>query len=366
MAVIDVVKYELNDRDLVYKIPTDDLKLGSQLVVYSGQTAFLVKDGIICDQFEAGCYTLSTNNIPILGNLLKIPFGGDTPFKAEVWYVNKIVVLDSKWGTPAPIQLEDPKYDVIVPVRAFGQYGLKVSDPRLLLETLVGNMTVFSRERVDSYFKGKVMSLIANLISDKITIDKISILNINSHLNELSEYVHAYVREDFTKYGLDLVNFYFLSVNVPQDDPSFLKLKEAKDLAARLKITGRDIYQMERSFDVLDKAATNEAGGGNMLNMGVGLGAGLNIGNQVGNIAAQNISTSSVPPPIPQNLTYHIAINGTQQGPYDINSLTMLMQQRQINAETLVWRPGLSNWTKICNLSELTNLLNCPPSIPTL
>lgn len=366
MAIIDVVKYELNDSELVFKVPTDELKLGSQLVVYSGQTAFLVKDGVICDQFEAGNYTLSTNNIPLLGKLLKIPFGGNTPFKAEVWFVNKLVVLDSKWGTPAPIQLEDPKYDVIVPVRAFGQYGLKVSDPRLLLETLVGNMTVFSRERVDSYFKGKVMSLIANLISDKITVDKISILNINSHLNELSEYVQAHVDKDFKKYGLDLVNFYFLSVNVPQNDPSFLKLKEAKDLAARLKITGRDVYQMERSFDVLDKAASNEAGGGNMLNMGVGLGAGLNVGNQVGSIAAQNLCSISTPPPIPQSNTYHIAVNGIQQGPFDTNSLSLLFQQRQITGDTLVWRPGMSSWTKLSEIPELASLFNCPPPIPNI
>ncbi len=365
MAIIDVVKYEVNERELVYKFPSDDLRIGTQLIVYTGQTAFFVKDGIICDQFEAGSYTINTQNIPLLSKLLNLPFGGDTPFKAEVWFVNKLVVLDSKWGTPSPIQLEDPKYDIIVPVRAYGQYGIKVGDPKKLIETLVGNMPVFSRDRVNSYFKGKVMSVIANLISDKLTKDKISILNINSHLNVLSEFVFDNVKADFEKYGIELVNFYFLSVNVPQDDPSFLKLKEAKDLAARLKITGKDVYQMERSFDVLDIAAANEAGGGNMLNMGVGLGAGINVGNQVGNIAAQNLSTNSVPP-IPQMNSFYVAINGTQQGPYDLVSLKELISQGKINSNTLVWKQGLPIWIAIASIPELASLFNCPPPIPSM
>lgn len=365
MAIIDVVKYEVNERELVYKFPSEDLRLGTQLVVYTGQTAFLVKNGIICDQFEAGNYTINSQNIPLLGKLLNLPFGGDTPFKAEVWFVNKLVVLDSKWGTPSPIQLEDPKYDIIVPVRAYGQYGIKVGDPKKLIETLVGNMPVFSRERVDSYFKGKVMSVIANLISDKLTKDKISILNINSHLNDLSEFVFENVKADFQKYGIDLVNFYFLSVNVPQDDPSFLKLKEAKDLAARLKITGKDVYQMERSFDVLDIAAANEAGGGNMLNMGVGLGAGINVGNQVGNLAAQNLSTNSVPP-IPQANTFFVAINGAQQGPFDVPTIRDLVNQGTISNNTLVWKQGFPNWVSILSVPELASLFNCPPPLPSM
>lgn len=181
----------------------------------------------------------------------------------------------------------------------------------------------------------------------------------------MSEFVFENVKADFQKYGIDLVNFYFLSVNVPQDDPSFLKLKEAKDLAARLKITGKDVYQMERSFDVLDIAAANEAGGGNMLNMGVGLGAGINVGNQVGNLAAQNLSTNSVPP-IPQANTFFVAINGAQQGPFDVPTIRDLVNQGTISNNTLVWKQGFPNWVSILSVPELASLFNCPPPLPSM
>ena len=146
--------------------------------------------------------------------------------------MNTLAILDTKWGTPSPIQLEDPKYEVIVPVRAFGQYGIKVSDPRLLIASLVGNMATFSVSKIVSYFKGVLLSRFANLLSDKLNKDGISILTINSHLNELSEFIVQSLQPDFNKYGVGLENFYVVSVNVPEDDPSFIKLKEAKELMA--------------------------------------------------------------------------------------------------------------------------------------
>nr|MCR5393951.1 SPFH domain-containing protein [Bacteroidales bacterium] len=120
MALIDVIKWEVSDEEFIYKFPSDDLRIGSQLVVYQSQTAFFVQKGKICDEFTAGTYTIKTENIPILNKLINLAFGGDSPFKADVWFVNQITKLNMKWGTPQPIQLEDPKYGIIVPVRAFG------------------------------------------------------------------------------------------------------------------------------------------------------------------------------------------------------------------------------------------------------
>lgn len=364
MALIDVVKCEVNERELVYKFPSEDLKIGTQLVVHTGQVAFFVKGGEVMDMFNSGTHTIKTANIPILNKLINLPFGGDSPFQAEVWFINTLSILNSKWGTSTPIQLEDPKYGIIVPVRAFGQYGLKVADPRLFLETLVGNMTSFSTEKVDQYFKGKMMSFFTNLISDKMTKDNISVLNINSHLLEMSDYVQANLQQEFAAYGLSLEGFNIMSINVPENDPSFQKLKEAKDLAAQIKITGTDIYQMNRSFDVLDKAAANEGGAGNLMGLGVGLGAGVNVGSQMGGIATQVMNTNIAPPPLPQSATYYIAINNQQQGPFDVNTIIQFISNGQINADTLAWKQGMPSWSKISTLLEFAQLFTtCPPPL---
>lgn len=366
MALIDVIKWEANSKEFVYKFPSEDLRIGSQLVVYTGQTAFFVKGGVITDKFECGTHTIKSENIPLLNKLINIPFGGNSPFKAEVWFVNKLAILDSKWGTPMPIQIEDPKYGVIVPVRAFGQYGLKVADPRLFLETLVGNMTSFTTEKVGEYFKGKMVSRLTNLLSVKIADSKISVLNINSHLVEMSSMLQKEIGMDFANYGLELESFNVMSVNVPQDDPSFKKLKEAIDKAAQLRIMGRDVYQMDRSFDVLDKVATNEGAFGNIMNMGMGLGVGMNMGNQMGAMAAQNINTNITPPPIPQPSTYYLALNGQQFGPYDMSTIISYVNSGQVNKDTLAWKQGMPAWAALSSIPEFSNLFApCPPQIPT-
>ena len=290
----------------------------------------------------------------------------DTPFQAEVWFVNSLAILDTKWGTPSPIQLEDPKYEVIVPVRAFGQYGIKVSDPRLLIESLVGNMATFSVSKIDSYFKGILLSRFANLLSDKLNKDGISVLTINSHLNELSEFIVQSLQPDFNKYGVGLENFFVVSVNVPEDDPSFIKLKEAKELMAKIKIAGRDIYQMDRSFNVLETAAGNEGTAGNIIGLGMGINAGAGFGGQMAGLAGQHMNTqAATPPPIPQPVSYFIAVNGQQQGPYDANVIMSYIAQGQIQRDTLVWKNGMPNWAQISTLPEFANSFGAvPPPLP--
>lgn len=368
MALIDVVKWEANSNELVHKFPSNDLRIGTQLVVYNGQIAYFVKGGKVLDSFESGTHTLKSENIPLLNKLVNLPFGGNSPFQAEVWFVNKLAVMDTKWGTPVPIQLEDPKYGIIVPVRSFGQYGLRVADPRVFLDNLVGNMASFSVDKINSYFKGKMMSFFANLISDKLTKDNISVLNINSYLIELSQYVEQSLAEEFTKYGLTFENFHIMSINVPEDDPSFKKLKEAKELQAQLNINGREIYQMNRSFDVMDKAAANE-GGGNFVGMGMGLGAGANLGNQLGVMMGGQPfgQLSATPPPIPQPIQFYVAVKGQQQGPFDISVLSSYIANGQITRDTLVWKQGMPSWTQASAVPELSQFFGtCPPPIPTL
>ena len=360
MALIDVVKWEANNREFCRKFPSQDLRIGSQLVVYTAQTAFFVKGGTICDEFTAGTYTLKSENLPILNKLINIPFGGDSPFQAEVWFINQINRLDLKWGTPQPLQLEDPKYNIIVPVRAFGQYGIKIDNPRLFLETLIGNMNNFTADTIDGYFKGKMISNLNSIIAKKIVKDEISILDINIYLPDISEFCNVEINKIFAKYGISLVEFNIMNINVPQDDPSFIKLKEAKATMARMNIAGRDVYQMERSFDVLDRAASNTGAGAQMMGIGVGMG----IGNVMGGVVGQNLNPNPqvVPPPLPQETTYFVYVNGQQMAGQTVAQIAAMKAQGFVNDDTLVWTAGMANWTPIKLVPALAAA--CPPPVP--
>lgn len=367
MALINVIKCDMVDGEFCYKFPSDDLKLGSQLIVYPSQTAFFVKGGEILDAFTSGTYTLSSENIPLLNKVINIPFGGDSPFKAEVWFINQITKLNMPWGTPQPILLEDPKYKIIVPVRSNGQYGLRIKDPRLFLETLIGNMSAFTADKINQYFKGRLIQALNSLLAKQIVERNISVLDINTDLIPMSEECETQLNDIMGKYGIEIKEFSVMSVNVPENDESVIKLKEAKAMMARLSITGKDVYQMERSFDVLEKAASNEGAGGQMIGMGVGLGAGVTAGSTMAQMTSQMINTNPTPLPPPLNVDkqYYIYVDGTQIGGQTVSAIQALIQQGKINGETPVWTAGMANWARIKEVPELNALLSCivPPSM---
>lgn len=372
MAVIDVVKYDGSDEIFAWKYPSDNLRIGTQLVVKTSQHTFFVKGGQILDEFKEGTYTLSTGNIPLLHKIINIPFGGDSPFQAEVWYVNMISKLDNKWGTPTPIQLEDPKYNVIVPVRAFGQFGMSICDPKVFLQTLVGNVKEYSTDKIVEYFKGKIISTTTAAISKKIVLEGVSVLQMHAILDELSEYCKERIKQEFLNYGIEIINYYLMSINVPESDPSVIKLKEAKDLAAKVNIAGKEVYQMDRGFDVLETAAQNEATMGSTMGAGMGLGLGVGMGNQMGNMTnnlnpqSNQQSQGSQGPPPPPNVSpqYYVLINNQQNGPHSIDSIKQLIGLGQVNKESLVWKEGMADWTNIMEQNDLKLLLGQTPPPP--
>ena len=366
MSAVDVVKWETSPVELVHKFHSDGLRWGSQLVVYPAQTAFFVKGGKILDEFTSGTYTLKTENIPLLGSLVNLPFG-ETPFKADVWFVNQTEVLDCKWGTMSPLQVEDPKYDVIVPVRAYGQYGFKIVNPRVFLERLVGNMSSFRTQNIVEYFRGVILSKLTAFIYDKLKADDVSILNINAKTEDLSEYAKEKITEVFQQYGMEIQLFSLISVSVQENDPSFRRLKEAKDAAAKIKIIGRDNYRMTRSFDVLEKVAENDSG---MAGTAAGLGAGIGIGGMVGAMTAQTLSmgayTTDAIPPIPVT-NYYLAVGGNRQGPFDSDVIERKFVAGEISEHTLIWKKGLRQWVQLNEMEDFRHLMDedCPPPIPT-
>lgn len=366
MDIVDIIKWEVTDKELVHKFPSDNLRLGSQLVVYPGQTAFFIKGGKILDEFTNGTYTIKSENIPLLGKIINLPFDGETPLKADVWFVNRIALLDCKWGTATPLQIEDPTYEVIVPVRAFGQYGFSITNPRTFLERLVGNMATFATSKVIEYFRGVILSKLTVILYEKMKEEELSVLNINANVEVLSDYAKEKLTDVFGAYGIGIELFNIISISVQENDLSFRRLKEAKDAAAKIKIIGKENYQMTRSFDVLEKAAENEGG---TVGAAVGIGAGVGIGGIVGAMVGQNINTGvqeqlSIPP-IPQT-KFFLAVGGTQQGPFEKEVIERKITNGEIRQGTLVWKKGMKTWIDISEAEDFKKFFedDCPPPLP--
>ena len=373
MALIDIVKFQGNDAEFVWKFPSENLRLGTQLVVKPAQTAFFVRGGVILDEFKEGTVTLKSGNIPLLTKLVSLPFGGDTPFQAEVWFVNLITKLNTPWGTARPIQLEDPKYGVVVPVRAFGQFGFRVAEPRKFLEGVVGTAKVFTAVQITDYFKGVLLQAVNSNIGKAMVKQNISVLQISAYLDDISGFCKEKIALDFQQFGLELINFYFQSINVPEEDPSFIKLKQIKEKSTELNVVGRDIYQLDKSMDVLKTAAANEGAGSAIMQSGMGIGMGMLVGTQIGQQAGQMLTKmpeagSAAPPPIPgaQTLAFFVAANGQQTGPFPLAVLQQMVAAGSFAPASLVWRQGMAGWQAASAVPELAGLFaaTTPPPIP--
>ena len=293
MALIQVIKYEAEDDNMfVWKYPSDQVRLGAQLIVNEGQKAIFVKGGQALDIFEPGTFTLTTGNIPLIDKLINLPFGGDTPFAAEIWYINTTVKRDLTWGTPSPIPLMDSNLGFPVSARSFGKWGARIIDVRSFVTQIVGSQSFADATKINDYFIGEIIQSLTSNLSSAITSGQTSILQISSFLTPLSKSSADLIKIEFDKFGVELVNFNIESINIPTDELKriqdvFAKTLEAKELS---KVNVGAGFSAIKSFEVLNNAAENPSEGsiGGMLGAGIGLGAGFPLGQQMG----QNLTTS--------------------------------------------------------------------------
>lgn len=291
MAIIDVVKYNGGPDVFAWKYPSEELGTWTQLIVNESQEAILVKSGKVLDVFGSGRHTLDTANIPILNKIINLPFGGRSPFTAEVWYINKGHNLDIKWGTPTPIQIQDPKYGIFAPVRSNGAFGIHISDSKKFLIKLVTTMSIFDKNTITKYFRSLYITKVKDAISTYLVHKQISILEINAYIDELSKHMKDRIQPVMDDYGVELISFYVNEISVPEEDTAVKKLKDALSKRAEMNIIGYS-YQQERSFDTLEGAARNAGSTvspimGAGMGLGMGLGMGQGIGSGFGSISQE-------------------------------------------------------------------------------
>jgi len=289
VAIIDRIKFDgtVDGNWLLHKYPGEEFVLGSQLIVGEGQLAVFVKSGRALDFLGPGTHTLSTGNIPILLKLVNLPFGSKTPFTAEIYYINTTLNMNLKWGTESPIQIIDPVYQVRINARANGQYTLRIEDYGLFLTQLVGTRrsgtTILFNEFIPN-FRGIILNSIDTILAQYIVEHRVSVLEIRTKQKEIGSLCYEDIKEEFTKFGMDLVNFFVNSINFPDEDMK--AINEILERKAEFDILGDARYATEKQFEVMGNFSRNEGVSG-MANAGVGLGMGLGMVGQVGQAFSQ-------------------------------------------------------------------------------
>ncbi|MBQ7567832.1 SPFH domain-containing protein [bacterium] len=265
---IDVIEWRPTDPSaLVGRVPEDgpgDIRFGAQLIVRESQSAVFFRDGQSMDVFGPGRHTLSTANLPVVSEWLQKFTGGKNVFSAEVYFVNQAVQTDLKWGTPNPIDLQDPDLGW-VQLRAFGTMSVRIEDPQLFINTLVGTQGGYSASALNKLLKNSVQNRLGDLIATNFK----SYATIRRNQDELAAAMKVKVKDDFGKYGVGLRDFFISDVSVPEE------IQEAFRKRATMGALGVRSYAEMQAADAMRDMANNQGTGGSTMGAGLGMGMGM-------------------------------------------------------------------------------------------
>ncbi|MCH9661589.1 MAG: SPFH domain-containing protein [Bacteroidetes bacterium] len=357
---IDIIEWlDYTDDTICHRFERyqNEIKNGAQLIVREGQTAVFVNEGQLADVFEPGTYTLNTQNLPILTTLKGWKYGFNSPFKAEVYFVNTHLFTDEKWGTKNPITLNDERFG-LVEIRAFGTYAFKINDAGKFIIDIVGTDNNFTNFEINEHLK----SLIATRFTDTVGEANLPIELYAANTSELSETCKEVMQPEFQSVGISLEKFYIENVSMPED------LKKEIFEYSRIDKLDLDKLTKFKTAKAIEAAAQNEGG---TAGAGMGMGMGFVLAQQMGGLMggqqqAPMQQAAGVPPPMPVAVQYFYASNGQQAGPVGFDQLRALFANRTINKDTLVWKQGMGNWTAVKDVEELKAFLggSTPPPLP--
>lgn len=231
-GLASIIKYEGDNETLVWKHPIEDFNLGSQLIVHESQEAIFFKDGQALDLFKAGRYTLETQQLPLLEKIYKLPTDTEGTFHSEVYFINLATLMGIKWGTDSKVRLFDPASGMHLEIGASGEFNIRVSNSRKLLLKVVGTTGSLGQSQLlgdggnKGYFRSIVMAHVKSYLAQTIKENSINILEIDQELLKLSIALKDKINESLDDYGLVMPEFFVGTIQTPDDDKNFIKMKE--------------------------------------------------------------------------------------------------------------------------------------------
>jgi len=352
--LVDIVEWTDDSSDtMVYRFERygNEIKYGAKLVVRESQIAVFVNEGEVADVLGPGTYELETKNLPLLTTLQNWHHGFQSPFKAEVYFCNARRFTDLKWGTKQPLMMRDAEFGGLR-IRAFGTYGVRITDALMFIREIVGTEGVFTTDEISNQLRNLITSRFATIIGGS----GIPVLDMAANYDQLGEFLTTRIGPEFGEYGLELTRILVENISLPP------AVSEALDKRTSMGMTGNlDRFLQYQTGVAMEAGAANPGGG---ASDGIGMGIGLAMANRM----SDGVNTSAAPPPVPQPLEFHVVVDGKSAGPFAVSELKARVSNGSLTPATLVWSPEMSEWAAAGSVAALSDLFDSgsatPPPLP--
>ena len=287
---IDVIEWvEEGDGTLAWRYPIADreIQYGGSLTVRESQMAVFVNEGQVADVFGPGMHRLTTQTLPVLTYLKNWDKLFQSPFKSDVYFFSTRQQLDQRWGTTQPVSIRDKDFGA-VRLRAFGNYGYRIVDPKLFHTEVSGTRDRYTTADLD----GQLRALVLQHISDAVASAGIPFLDLAANQVEFARQLREAVSPDFTRIGLALESVTMQNVSLPEE------LQKVLDQRIGMGMVGQDMgrFMQYQTAQAIPKMAEGAAGGGSgIAGEAMGLGAGVALGQVLAQNLAQGLQGVAAP-----------------------------------------------------------------------
>ena len=380
----------------------NSIRYGSSLRVKDGEVAVFVykqNNGTLMDFIEGPHdQTIKTANFPVLTSIVGSLWGGESPFQAEIYFINLQGNNQVRFGVPY-FDVADPRYpDFTVPVAVRGTITFSLTDYRNFIK--LNRLVDFDQDAFKLQIKDAVIKFTKSYVANCPIENNIPVVQLERKVAEISDMVETELVPAFEgDFGVSLKRFDISAIEIDKESENYNELvrltKEQQmrraeidtkqyERVSKLSAESQFIqaHAINQQTEVLKSAAESmgemgsmQLGGGEGLNpagmmMGMAMGGAMGgqmagMMNNFGQAVQPQSIAATTPPPIPNSVQYMVAINGQQYGPYNLQQMAQMAQSGQINSQTLVWMQGMPQWVTANSIPELAQLfVATPPPMP--
>ena len=271
---------------------------GSTIAINDGQCMIIVENGKvveICSEPGEFVYDKSTEpslfadglNVQSVKNVFaqigkRFTYGGDPGKDQRVYYFNTKEIIGNKYGTasPIPFRIVDLRVglDMDIPIRCFGEYSYKITNPILFYTNVCSNIeNEYLRSEIDGQLKSELLMGL-NKAFGVMSEKGVRYSALPAHAEEIADELNEVLSKKWRDLrGIEVVSFGVSSVKASEKDERYIR-----DQQALANPNARAAFMTGATGTAMQNAASNEAGAmTGFMGMGMAANQGANMMNAI-------------------------------------------------------------------------------------